>query len=1209
MPARLKSFELNGYKTFASRTEFLFADGITAIVGPNGSGKSNIADALRWVLGEQSYGLLRGKKTEDMIFAGSEQRSRAGMAQATVVFNNGDGWLPIDFSEVAITRRAYRDGENEYLLNGQRVRLKDVSELLAKSGLAERTYTIIGQGLVDAALALKAEDRRRLFEEAAGIGLYRVRREESLRRLDSTRRNLERVQDILAELQPRLRSLERQAKRAQEYDLIRADLRTALKEFYGYHWHHAQNEFHEAHVAARKQEDILRTAQQAQVMVDDEIALLRQKLQILHFELGQGRKKLSDLYLQRESVARSRAVGQERIRSLNLQNVENETELVRRKETLALLEERRHLALSEVEQLSVEMAEYKTQLDEAERLFEQHQREQSDVEKKVKSARNTLSEIMGRQAHLQARLDEKQIFGERQQVALEATIDNIDRLQNELETVNGTAGKIKFELGDAIERLANYQKQHQDIQDRYHKADLDIKRTQKEKAEAEGQLARRQGEIEILEQAEISLSGYADGSQILLHTIGNINNSGLLGVVGSHLLVPAAYELAISAALGEYVDGVVYSNSGMVNESLDLLREKTIRGAIFPLDMLKPTKLLIIDATKLPGEENSILGVAVDLIQYPNELRKVIELLLGQVIVVKDRRIARSLLDSSNLETLPGLRVVTLDGELFSVNGMIAVGSPSAGILSRPRQLLELKEDLKNLEHRLVETNDKFRNIEQLQHSTEELHHSSLVDIENAQMVVRELKDKLHSIELTEENLQRNLIWHQDQKDNLENGIKLDSQQDLLLEVELEQNKALSDKAQDNLRVYNERLTALNDGDVKDRLAYWKTRAAVSEQASNDANRRYQERIGDVERIRHEIEEIQQRITNNSTELGNVGNEQDELQIMGQMIAQEIDSAQSQIDPLEIEVNQLETEQNNILAKDTDARQRFRTAEHYHTQAKINLARRQEILDSLRRRIEDDFGLVSFDYVDSVTGPKPLPIDGMVEELQFVKELLPDAEDAIQQQRAQLKRLGPVNLEAQSEYNEVSERYRFMTEQVTDLHKAERDIQEVIIELDVIMEREFRRTFDAVAQEFKSIFTRIFNGGMARLVLTDPGSLADTGIDIEARLPGRREQGLSLLSGGERSLTAVALVFALLRISPTPFCILDEVDAMLDEANVGRFREVLTELSGKTQFIVITHNRNTVQAAGVIYGVTMGRDSASQVISLKLGEVGDEYGV
>src|SRR5512136_246294 len=246
MPLRLNSLELHGYKTFAAKFDFEFAEGITAIVGPNGSGKSNIADALRWVLGEQSYSLLRAKKTEDMIFSGSEQRPRAGMASATVIFDNSDGWLPIDFSEVAITRRAYRDGENEYLLNGQRVRLKDISELLARSGLAERTYTVIGQGLVDAALALKAEERRRLFEEAAGIGLYRSRREEAFRRLETTKRNLDRVQDILAELLPRLRSLERQARRAQEYDQVRSDLRLLLRDWYGYHWHQSQLELTEA---------------------------------------------------------------------------------------------------------------------------------------------------------------------------------------------------------------------------------------------------------------------------------------------------------------------------------------------------------------------------------------------------------------------------------------------------------------------------------------------------------------------------------------------------------------------------------------------------------------------------------------------------------------------------------------------------------------------------------------------------------------------------------------------------------------------------------------------------------------------------------------------------------------------------------------------------------------------------------------------------
>jgi chromosome segregation protein len=309
------------------------------------------------------------------------------------------------------------------------------------------------------------------------------------------------------------------------------------------------------------------------------------------------------------------------------------------------------------------------------------------------------------------------------------------------------------------------------------------------------------------------------------------------------------------------------------------------------------------------------------------------------------------------------------------------------------------------------------------------------------------------------------------------------------------------------------------------------------------------------------------------------------------------------IDPAEAELRLLENEQMEVQRQDASARQALSLSEHLYAQTRINLARRQEGLQALRRRIEDDFGLVAFEYVEQVSGPTPLPLDGMVEQLPRVNELSPDLEETIKRQRAQLRRMGAINPEAQAEYKEVKARYEFLTEQVADLQAAESDIHKVIHELDEMMEREFRKTFDAVAVEFRQSFSRLFGGGAARLVLTDPDEVTDTGIDIEARLPGRRTQGLSLLSGGERSLTATALIFALLKVSPTPFCVLDEVDAMLDEVNVGRFRDLLHELSQKTQFVIITHNRNTVEAADVIYGVTMGRDSTSQVLGLKLEEI------
>ncbi len=322
-------------------------------------------------------------------------------------------------------------------------------------------------------------------------------------------------------------------------------------------------------------------------------------------------------------------------------------------------------------------------------------------------------------------------------------------------------------------------------------------------------------------------------------------------------------------------------------------------------------------------------------------------------------------------------------------------------------------------------------------------------------------------------------------------------------------------------------------------------------------------------------------------------------------MAEEAASLQAKIKPVDELLNAAEQRQSQLQAKDNETRQGLTQAEHFFAQARINLARRQESLESLRERIEDDFGLVEFKYTEAVSGPTPLPLEGFVEQLPVVVEIPAELEENIKRQRTQLRRMGPVNPEAHAEYLQVKERYEFLHEQVADLMKAEIDLKEIITELDVLMEREFRKTFDAVAHEFRQIFSRLFGGGMARLVLTLPEDMTETGIDIEARLPGRREQGLSLLSGGERSLTAAALVFALLKVSPTPFCVLDEVDAMLDEANVGRFRDLLSELAQNTQFIIVTHNRNTVQAADVIYGVTMGRDSTSQVISLKLDEVAE----
>ena len=406
MPLRLKSLELQGYKTFASKTTFEFAGGITAIVGPNGSGKSNIADALRWVLGEQSYTLLRGKKTEDMIFNGSEHRSRASMASAHIVFDNTAGWLPVDFTEVGMTRRAYRDGHNDYLLNDQHVRLRDLNELLAASGLSERTYTILGQGLVDASLALKADERRRLFEEAAGVGLYRVRREEAMKRLENTMRNLERVLDIMSELEPRLRSLERQAKRANDYIRAQADLKVILREWYGYHWHHAQKELTESREVVKVQEVRVNEAREVHARAQAAYNSFRERFVGLRTQLNAWHRQSAELHNQREQISRELAVLEERRRSLLTaqSSVIADTDRTSDEERLA------HERLAEVEQemlrLQAELDEAQKQYADAQQVFQNRQLERASVEQKLKEARAEIEKWSAQRAESQARLDE-----------------------------------------------------------------------------------------------------------------------------------------------------------------------------------------------------------------------------------------------------------------------------------------------------------------------------------------------------------------------------------------------------------------------------------------------------------------------------------------------------------------------------------------------------------------------------------------------------------------------------------------------------------------------------------------------------------------------------------------------------------------------------------------------------------------------------------
>lgn len=1195
---RLTSLELNGYKTFASSTRFEFAGPVTAVVGPNGSGKSNIADALRWVLGEQSYSLLRGRKTEDMIFSGSEKRPRAGMASATVTFDNSEGWLPIDFSEVSITRRAYRDGQNEYLINQQKVRLRDVNELLSQSALAERTYTVIGQGLVDTALTLSSDERRKLFEEAAGIGLYRNRKEQAERRLDATRRNLERVADIMAELKPRLRSLERQAQRATEYATLRADLRESLRAWYGFQWHHAQRGLKAVREEAIAREENLGLARQNQRELNNELAQLRNQAQELRVELNNWHRRLSELHAGRESSSRELAVANERQRALAERRLALGEERQRLEAELGGLRVRLETVEAEKKRLEAETADSQSRLSEAQKTLAEHIQMQQDSEAQNRAVRDQLAETQGQLVTLEAQRNEtlaRQGRDQNELIELEKMLADIAE-QIKIADQDGVAQNT--DVAEREEALAKFNRDLEKQESRVSEMLATRQEMETKYAELLSRQARLAAEIKGLEEADVAAAGFADGAKRLLEAARAKRLKLAPGTLGRELTVPAKLEAAIAAALGAYMDAVLVQAGGSPDQVLEVLEQDDSSAAVLPLAGLSPSQALASQNGK------GVLGVAAELVQAPAELAQAVELLLGQVLVVEDRRVAQRV-----IVDLPAqARVVTLRGELFHRGGQFEVrSSKAAAPLARPRQARELREQLSKVEQELASFEEKRSALEKELVSSQEKQQALRSQAEAAATEAEVARRAQQSSRLDSEQMLRQLDWFKSQQRNLTRQIEQATEAFEVFDRQEETFGTRIRELQQRIEIQAGATTELPLDEHRAQVAHWEMRLAVSQRALQEVQRRYEEGQAQITQAQEQLAAQEQRRAELEQQEAEIETQKLQFGASEGEVSEELVDIQARISPAEEQLTRTDVQLQSLLPAEAEAQKSLSQAERNHTQAQIALARQQESLATLRQRIEDDFGLVAFEYDDTVSGPTPLPLGDLVEKLPVLEELDPELENTLKEQRAQLRRLGSVNPEAQQEYVSVKDRFEDMQAQVDDLETAERDLKEVITELEVLMDREFRITFDLVAAEFRVIFERLFGGGAARLLLTEEGEMAESGIDIEARLPGKRAQRLALLSGGERSLTAAALVFALLKASPTPFCVMDEVDAMLDEANVGRFTELLDELSKTTQFVLITHNRNTVQVADVIYGITMGRDTASQVISLKLDEVDERY--
>ena len=1201
MNNRLESIELQGLKTFATLTRLEFPGKITAIVGPNGSGKSNIADAIRWVLGEQSFSLLRAKKTEDMIFSGSQGRSRAGMASTTITFNNQDGWLPIDYSHVAITRQAYRDGQNEYLLNGQKVRLKDISELLSQTGMSERNYTIIGQGLVDAALALRPDERRKLFEEAAGIGLYRSRKEESLRRLESTRKNLDRVLDILSEIKPRLRSLERQSEKFQDYQQLQTDLRLLLREWYGYQWNQKQQDLRNIRNAYQDQETRLYDLRKKYTEAEEKVEENRNQLRAYRKKLEENHGVLSANHRDLEQTTREIAIIDERQRSFEQQKGNLSIDLANLQEEIKELESQK---VSYEEDLLLRRKEHLTASNEAENIrlkVTEISQQRQVIEKELTETRNSHIALDTEKVQRTARLEELNHRLEMLKEEREKVLFSMAKLENEADDISNTTKQKESNYQQALKRQADYQEKINNLSTKLEQIQAQQLDIEKQITQKETNHSKSAAQLAVLQQAESALSGYSEGSKKLVE----ISRKGQLptGIepLSKHILVEKKFEKAIGAALGELTDLLVIPSKSR-NVLIEYLDSKELERVALVAQGQEHSQSEFQTLTI----EKGVFGFANEIINVDEAYRGLIDVLFSDIVVVQDVQTAQML----QKELDNPIKIVTLSGLVFHANGVLISGqSPSGKRIGRTREQKELQNELnvltKEIEQLSIQRASLSRAINEIALEKKKLAYE-LSEIDKAvNAESREIQTAKDSLTQVKEQL----AWHKERGGSADQNIKdtkslIDENENELQRV-IYQIKVLIEEEKN----HNRSLSGLPLFEVQQELNHWQTHQLIAKNAMQTAEQRYEEISHRIESAQKRMETLQARFEALTKNLVEIGDKKEALKKEESTIKVTIENIEREtIQPLTIDREKSEKSVSALQKLESHSRQQVIIAERQYTQLQLELERQQDQLNRLLERIEDDLGLVSFDQEEKFTVANPLPfVDDLVENLPKVLEVGENHESEIQRLKTQLRRLGAVNPEAQQEYLEVKERFGFLTEQVNDLEKASQDLQEVIHTLDEMMEREFIKTFKAVNQEFSTYFSRLFNGGEAKLVFTDQENPVEGGVDIEARLPGRRQQGLALLSGGERSLTAAALVFALLKVSPPPFCILDEVDAMLDESNVGRFIEELRELSKEIQVVIITHNRNTVQAADVIYGVTMGRDSTSQMISLKLEDVGDAY--
>jgi chromosome segregation protein len=1247
----LKRLEMLGFKSFALRTLLEFSPGITAVVGPNGAGKSNVADAMRWVLGEQSMRQLRGKKSDDIIFVGGRGRAALGMAEVTLTLDNSTGWVPSEYSEISVTRRAFRSGENEYLINKQKVRLKDVLLLLAQARIGHDSYTVVGQGLIDATLSLRAEERRGLFEDAAGIRPFQVQRADAENRLRQTEQNLERLRDIVTEIEPRLAPLAEQARHAVEYKRLSDELQEVLLTWYALQWRRLWSLKERAEQTEQEHAQQVRQIQHDLQAMDERANSLREARQQTQARIAEARKSYHDANGFVQKVERELAVSEERVGGLERQRGDIQQEERRLRERFITaqkqiidLEEQCDLADEVVDTEAAALAVLEAQVAKAQKDYEMDER-------RLRSAQNDLIQVQARLGSSQTELGrlQKQL-GERNRT-LSVRRDTMANAQQALRTIETRLVEERARLSTARNEEQQVAQRKQALSRAMADAQQEMDRLKSTLAEAERQRRTLNDRMNMLKNWRQSLSGYSDGVRTLLRApTGKL--TGLLGPVPQLGIAQAGLETALEAALGPYVQAVVVQTWEDARCCLAYLQSVQAGKAMivwlkYEAEQEEPQEVQFIqeqveeDVLRRFLSERSelrgrVLGFAWHHIACEQRYQSLFRRILRGIVLTRDFQAAQELLQwamelsISSTSDLPFTVLVTLKGEVLHVDGWLTGGnngkeSTPQGMLAYERELRELPQQLEkqtmfidqiNAMLSEVQRGQEGRRIEQtsldreLQKLTARINELTRV-VNTSQREQERLQTEIQLAASLEEQLAAEVAGLEQEVVAAHERVRAHekSQREMTrlveeLRQEMEERAALYRRQQDEL---GKARTALA---VKRQEAKTLRQQVTFQQGqAQDIKAQVEQQIKRLKDVEQQKQGLQETIAMHRSEL-------EQAYGKTRMLAESLRVVEGQLAQTDQQIATLERQRGQVQQEMTERENGYR-------RALLESQKARDAVEALLEQLHDEMGITDpkglLDYAvhsdgDALTEERTETALEGASEVQGLSEeeevQLKRLRRRIEMLRGRLKAMGGYDVNAPQEYEETRTRYEFLSTQIADMEQAASHLHTIIEQLDVTMAKQFEATFQAVNTRFREHFTTLFQGGMAHLELVAakkgeddspvPSSMP-AGVEVIVQPPGKKVQDLSLLSGGERALVSAALLFALLEINPPPFCLLDEVDAALDESNVIRFCDILKHLAQRTQFIVITHNRVTMTAAQAIYGISM-RESVSRLLSLKLEE-------